>query len=471
VREDPRVPTPLDIAHRLCGAFLEGAWEPEFMAARAGRALGLHETTWVLAVATTARAAFPEAPRGEPGALVGVVLAALPWGDPVLGTVRAAPVEWRPPPPRPPEAVRGEWEVQAEARRAERAERPRPPARVWPTPRFLDAEALAQRLELDEGQLAWLADRRGWERTHRQERLRNYRYRWLARSGGLPRLIERPKARLMESQRIVLREVLDAIPPHDAAHGFVKGRSVRTHAAAHVGARVIVGFDLEDFFASVGAGRVRRMFATVGYGATADVLTALCTNVVPIGVQAELPVPPAGSARELARHRRFGRRLAAPHLPQGAPTSPALANLAAYRLDLRLTAYAQELGATYTRYADDLAFSGDRRLQRGAPALRRAVAEIARDEGFAVHARKTRLMSAAGRQTLCSVVVNERLNVPREEYDRLKAILHDAARHGLDAANREGRPHFRAHLAGRIAWVESLNPAKGARLRARLEAL
>jgi retron-type reverse transcriptase len=173
----------------------------------------------------------------------------------------------------------------------------------------------------------------------------------------------------------------------------------------------------------------------------------------------------------MARYRRLGRRLAEPHLPQGAPTSPALANLAAYRLDVRLTAYAQELGASYTRYADDLAFSGDRRLLRGAPALRRAVSDIARDEGFAVHPRKQRLMTAAGRQSLCSVVVNDRLNVPREEYDRLKAILHDASRHGLDAANRDGRPRFREHLAGRIAWVASLNPEKGARLHARLEAI
>jgi RNA-directed DNA polymerase len=455
------VATRYEIAVALAGAFLDGAWEPEFMAARGTRALGLRDAPWVRAAAETACEVFGGGPRGgeQAAELIELLWGAVPSRDPSLFTVQVPALRGYVPLPAPPSPE------------PEPAAAPPRPKRAWPAPRFADVDALAERLELDEGQLAWLADRRGWERTHRHERLRNYRYRWLPRSGGLPRLIERPKARLMESQRIVLREVLDAIPPHDAAHGFVKGRSVRTHAAAHVGARVIVGFDLEDFFASVGAGRVRRMFATVGYGATADVLTALCTNVVPIGVQAELPVPPEGSARELARHRRFGRRLAAPHLPQGAPTSPALANLAAYRLDLRLTAYAQELGATYTRYADDLAFSGDRRLQRGAPALRRAVAEIAQDEGFAIHARKTRLMSAAGRQTLCSVVFNERLNVPREEYDRLKAILHDAARHGLEAANREGRPHFRAHLTGRIAWVESLNPAKGARLRARLEAL
>src|SRR6188472_3731978 len=101
----------------------------------------------------------------------------------------------------------------------------------------------------------------------------------------------------MESQRIVLREILDAIPPHDAAHGFRSVRSVRTHAEAHVGAVVVMRFDLEDFFASLGPGRVWAIFRAAGYPeSVAHVLTALCTNAV----------------------------------PQGAPTSPALANLAAF---------------------------------------------------------------------------------------------------------------------------------------------
>jgi len=275
----------------------------------------------------------------------------------------------------------------------------------------------------------------------------------------------------MESQRIVLREILDAIPLHDAAHGFRSGRSVRTHAEAHVGAVVVMRFDLEDFFASVGPGRVWAIFRAAGYPeSVAHALTALCTNVVPQDEWASLPAPD-GPITAIARHRRLGRRLATPHLPQGAPTSPALANLAAFALDVRLSAYAQTFGARYTRYADDLAFSGDRRLSRAAQPLRRAVATIARDEGFALHPDKSQLMTRAGREVLCSVVVNQRLNVPREEYDRLKAILHHARHDGLDAANRDGVPEFRAHLEGRIAWIASLNPDRGRRLRERLAAV
>ncbi len=76
-------------------------------------------------------------------------------------------------------------------------------------------------------------------------------------------------------------------------------------------------------------------------------------------------------------------------------------------------------------------------------------------------------MTRAGRQRVCGIVVNAHPNVAREEYDRLKAILHNAAVRGPSAENRAGVSDFRAHLLGRIAWVESLNPARGAKLRAR----
>jgi hypothetical protein len=130
---------------------------------------------------------------------------------------------------------------------------------------------------------------------------------------------------------------------------------------------------------------------------------------------------------------------------------------------VRVAALADSVEAVYSRYADDVALSGDHRLH----AIRRIAAEIVRDEGFRPSVAKARLTTRAGRQRVTGIVVNERPNVARREYDLLKATLHDAARRGPATANREGRPEFRAHLLGRIAWVESLNPARGARLRRR----
>ena len=157
---------------------------------------------------------------------------------------------------------------------------------------------------------------------------------------------------------------------------------------------------------------------------------------------------------------------ASPHLPQGAPTSPALANLCAWRLDARLTALAAAAGATYTRYADDLAFSGGREFERSARRFQVQVMCTALEEGFAVHGQKTRFMRPGVRQQLCGVVLNARPNIRRDEYDQLKAVLYNCARHGPHTQNRAGVADFRAHLLGRIAWVTSLNSVRGGKLRA-----
>jgi RNA-directed DNA polymerase len=154
------------------------------------------------------------------------------------------------------------------------------------------------------------------------------------------------------------------------------------------------------------------------------------------------------------------RRLAGPHLPQGAPTSPALANLCAYGLDVRLSALARSLGATYSRYADDLTFSADGVLGDG---FARMVAGIVRDEGFVLNPAKTRVMLDGGRQAVTGIVVNRRLNVSRAECDALKATLHNCARSG-PASQARGIAHFREHLRGRVAWVTQVHPARGAKL-------
>jgi RNA-directed DNA polymerase len=90
---------------------------------------------------------------------------------------------------------------------------------------------------------------------------------------------------------------------------------------------------------------------------------------------------------------------------------------------------------------------------------------IVREEGFRVNARKSRLSTRAGRQLVTWIVVNERPNVTRREFDTLKAVLHDARVRGPEQANRARIPDFRAHLLGRISWVGSLHPGRGRKLR------
>lgn len=333
-------------------------------------------------------------------------------------------------------------------------------ARRWDVPVIDTPGDLARWLALEAGELDWFADERGLERLERGEPLRHYRYRWIPKRRGGLRLLESPKPRLKAILRRILHELLDRVPPHEAAHGFRAGRSPRTHAEAHVGKRMVVRFDLEDFFLSVTAPHVAAIFRGLGYPSdVAWSLAALTTNVA-------APPPwsfgPFTTHDEIARHRRTEAVVRTRHLPQGAPTSPALANLAAYRLDVRLTALARKMGANYTRYADDLAFSGDRVPNST------IVAVIASDEGFALNHRKTRTMPRSVQQRVTGVVVNERTGVPRADFDRLKAILHNCVRLGPASQNRDQHADFRAHLAGRIAHVKSLTPSRGAQLEEEL---
>jgi hypothetical protein len=206
---------------------------------------------------------------------------------------------------------------------------------------------------------------------------------------------------------------------------------------------------------------VQAFFRTAGYpDAVADLLGGICTNAAPRRMWKTLgkgldPLAMA-EARALYAFR---------HLPQGAPTSPALANLCAYRVDCRLTGLADAAGATFTRYADDLAFSGGAEFARGVERFALRAAAILLEEGFAVHHRKTRLMRQGVRQYLAGLVTNEHINVVRADFDRLKAILTNCVRHGAESQNRDGHPAFRMHLVGRVGFVEMVNPVKGARLR------
>jgi len=196
----------------------------------------------------------------------------------------------------------------------------------------------------------------------------------------------------------------------------------------------------------------------------ADRFGGICTNATPRDVWSRAAFGEDEFHLWEARHKAgwlYSRR----HLPQGAPTSPALANLCFYRLDCRLAGLAKAAGANYTRYADDLAFSGDEEFESGVERFSIHVAAILHEEGFRVHHRKTRIMRRGVRQHLAGVVANERMNIRRLDFDRLKATLTNCVRRGPENQNRDSHPVFREHLKGRVDFVGTLNPAKGARLR------
>jgi RNA-directed DNA polymerase len=284
---------------------------------------------------------------------------------------------------------------------------------------------------------------------------------WQAKPSGGARLIEHPKPDLKHAQRLLLRKLLNKVDPHEAAHGFRRGHSIVSHAEAHVGSELVLRCDLKDFFPSVRASRVHAIFRYLGYHETvARALTMVTTTRT--------------TSRTVHEGKQHGvdfstlKRYQSDHLPQGAATSPALANLAAFKLDLRLNALAEQWNVSYSRYADDLAFSGVISSGMKNERFYLRVAAIALEEGFALNMRKTRWMHASQRQEVTGLVINAKPNIAREEYDRLKAILTNAVRCGLASQNRAAHANFYAQLQGRIAFVQQVNPQRGAKLAALL---
>lgn len=284
----------------------------------------------------------------------------------------------------------------------------------------------------------------------------NYVEWTVPKRGGGQRVIAAPKPELRAIQRKINREILAHVAVHESAHGFLPQRNIVTNAQPHVGRSIVVKADLDRFFEYIRHARVIGVFRWLGYDlAVARTLALLCTH------RTVVRAPRAGGWPSYIGPKR--------HAVPGAPTSPALSNLVLHRLDRRLEGLARKFEGTYTRYADDLTLSGDESLKRGLSRFIPLVRRIVKDEGFRLNDRKLRFARSGYRQEVTGVVVNQKVNVRRAEFDRLKAILHNARQAGsLTSQNRDGHADFRRMLAGRIGHVLMLAPQKGRRLLSEL---
>ena len=240
------------------------------------------------------------------------------------------------------------------------------------------------------------------------------------KSGGV-RLISAPGELRKELQRKLL-PLLDGVYKRGpSVHGFAKGRSVRTNALPHASRSVVINFDLKDFFPSISFQRIRGVFLGNPMRldwTVANILAHMCSLD---GV-----------------------------MPAGAPTSPVLSNIICAKLDKRLAALAARLGGTYTRYADDLTFSFDRRLdqlrsvaiidEEGKPAVGASISEIVTSEGFSINMEKFRISTKGSRKTVTGLVVNEKVNVKRSWYLKLESLIYAVEKFGLDTVAAESFP-------------------------------
>ncbi len=316
-------------------------------------------------------------------------------------------------------------------------------------PSFASAQDIASAMGITVGQLRFLAFNRKTSTVSHYVRFK------IPKKTGGERLISAPMPRLKAAQHWILQNILERIELHDAAHGFRASRSIVTNALPHVGSDCIINIDLKDFFPSVGYKRVKGLFRALGYSeAAATIFGLICTEADMEEVELD------GKKYFVAKGTR--------HLPQGAPTSPAITNLLCRRLDRRLKSMADETGFVYTRYADDLTFSssGDN-LRNICNTLRRCESIVAH-EGFTIHPDKVRVLRRSRRQEVTGVVVNLKPAVSRDELRRFRAVLYQIEKDGPEGKRWGASKDVLASLLGFANFVSMVDGEKGAQLKGRV---
>jgi RNA-directed DNA polymerase len=238
------------------------------------------------------------------------------------------------------------------------------------------------------------------------------------KSGGVRPIIA-PDGFLKTIQSRLHRILQCVYEPKESVHGFTLNKCIVTNADLHDQRRWVLNVDIADFFPSINFGRVRGMLMASPYNLPERVATVLA-NIACVDNQ----------------------------LPQGAPTSPILANMICARMDAHLGQLSRTYRCRYTRYADDLTFSTDqasfppelveRKLIDGklvwVPGykLKRTIQK----NGFQINPAKVRLQKFNQRQEVTGLITNRRVNVPRKFVREIRAILNNIRRKGLAECQR-----------------------------------
>lgn len=242
-----------------------------------------------------------------------------------------------------------------------------------------------------------------------------YRQFFIPKRSGGQREITAPYPSLKYVQTWINEKVLSKVPLHGCAHGFVDRRSILTNVEPHLGKPCLLKIDLKDFFPSITINMVIQVFKSLGY--TPDVSFYLASMCCYEGV-----------------------------LPQGSPASPAISNIVAKHLDRRLYRLGKRFGYTYTRYADDIAFSGE----EIPVAFIKYVKDIVTDCGFAINEKKVRLYGKNGNKILTGIsVASGKPRIPRDYRRNLEKELFYIKKYGIDA-------HMNHMKIRRYNYIESI---------------
>ncbi len=239
----------------------------------------------------------------------------------------------------------------------------------------------------------------------------------------------------------ILTEILEKIEVPDYIHAFEKNKSIPAMATLHVGKKVVVSLDLRDFFTSIKQFHLDQIFQHLGFSpAPARTLSELCT---------------------------YGS-----FVPQGALTSPKISNiLTALTFGPLIKAYCDTHGYTLSIYADDITISCDHKLDgkdghETAASLITYVKRTIGQYGFKLNPDKIKIMHDYQRQYVCGAVVNQKVNMQKTERNKLRAIVHNCRKNGIEVEalkNEMTADQFSAKIMGRLNWFAQLNPVAGVR--------
>lgn len=257
-----------------------------------------------------------------------------------------------------------------------------------------------------------------------------YKTFYIPKKSGSYRKIEAPTEKLEFIQSWIKNEIVDKFIISDCAKGFKKGTSIVDNALPHCNKRVILNIDIKDFFPSIKYDRIFRMFNYIGYtNEVCHLLTKLCTN----------------------NHNV---------LPQGSPASPSISNLVNLKLDKRLSKLSEHIGASYTRYADDITFSGDKSLLH----YKDVIVKIINDEHYEINPKKFRVSYNNQRQEVTGLIVNNGVTPNKRIISELNNAIYYISKFGLQNHldhEKIFQSAYKEHLYGLAYFVNMVDEVKG----------
>jgi len=247
-----------------------------------------------------------------------------------------------------------------------------------------------------------------------------YRTYEIPKKNGKTRQISQPSKKLKGLQAWILNNILNKLKVSSSSKGFTKGASIIDNAKPHMGANAIMTIDIENFFGKITRNKVFNIFSSIGYNnKISTIFTNLCVYK--------------------------------DSLPQGGPCSPQLSNLASWGLDVRLQGYVGSRTITYTRYADDLTFSGQNHVK-----LVRSfsfIKKIINNESFEINDSKTRIAGASRAKIVTGLVLAEdSVGIGRKKYKLLRSKLHHLA---IDKTTNSR--HSIYHINGWLAYLKNVD--------------